>query len=120
VWTGYVDSLIMVLAKPNGPKPESVQLEFISANPTGPCSLMLGQAIAGDIPPITYTPRLRTFLREYYLNDGEIRLLSLLQRKAVQIAKARSLKTHFAPNSFEVKGLLDKRLPIEEVKIQRA
>lgn len=52
-------------------KPQSIQLEFISANPTGPLVLTNAwQGYYGDILANIYASQGYKVAREYYLNDG--------------------------------------------------
>jgi arginyl-tRNA synthetase len=66
-------------------KPQSIQLEFISANPTGPLVLTNAwQGYYGDILANIYASQGYKVAREYYLNDGGNQITAL--GKAVQQA----------------------------------
>ncbi len=78
VWAAYADGFSHQFVTSKRSKPESVQLEFISANPTGP--LVLTNAWAGyfgDILANIYSAQGYDVSREYYLNDGGNQIVSL-------------------------------------------
>jgi arginyl-tRNA synthetase len=89
VWSEYFDGISREFGSSQQPKPESIQLEFISANPTGP--LVLTNAWAGyygDILANIYASQGYDVAREYYLNDGGNQIVSL--GKAVKQALGES------------------------------
>ena len=81
----YLDSLRRILRDPNGfgrreRKNVKIQIEFVSANPTGPLTVGHGrQAIIGDVLSRTFDELGYDVTREYYFNDAG-RQMDLLAR----------------------------------------
>lgn len=77
IWARY-GSDFTNYCKQTLPKPRSVQIEFISANPTGPLVLTNAwQGYYGDILANIYTSQGYNVAREYYLNDGGNQIIAL-------------------------------------------
>ncbi len=70
VWCQYADTLSS-FGRKVVKTPQKVQIEFISANPTGPLVLTNAwQGYYGDILANVFASQGYTVAREYYLNDG--------------------------------------------------
>ena len=74
-WLGNrVDEIIKIKAgygRTKAAKPEKIQLEFISANPTGPVTLGNGRGgFGGDVLANVLATQGHRVKREYYINDG--------------------------------------------------
>lgn len=83
VWLDYISAINHNYASSNIGEGQSVQLEFISANPTGPLVLTNAwQGYYGDILANIFESQGYKTQREYYLNDGGNQIVSL--GKAVQ------------------------------------
>lgn len=98
-WTDCARSFDHSFGKVTQPKPKSIQLEFISANPTGP--LVLTNAWAGyygDILCNIYATQGYDVSREYYLNDGGNQIVSL--GKAVKQALGQKYEEEVAKELY--------------------
>jgi arginyl-tRNA synthetase len=98
--------------RPSAARPERVQVEFVSANPTGPLTLGHGrQAVLGDVLARLLERRGHAVTREYYFNDGgrqmrvlgesvKARYLELLGRAAPPPAEALADKELSWPDAI--------------------
>lgn len=78
VWSEYFTSINADFASSDIGKSQSIQLEFISANPTGPLVLVNAwQGYYGDILANIYASQGYKVNREYLLNDGGNQINSL-------------------------------------------
>ncbi len=78
VWTEYLSTISQDFAHRNVGNGQSIQIEFISANPTGPLVLTNAwQGYYGDILSKIYASQGYKSSTEYYLNDGGNQIVSL-------------------------------------------
>lgn len=99
VWVKYLDSIGADFAKSELGKGKSVQLEFISANPTGPLVLTNAwQGYYGDILANIYASQGYKAEREYYLNDGGNQIIAL--GRAIQQALGAEFEAEIADNLY--------------------
>lgn len=99
VWTEYAQSFDRSFGRVTQSQTPSIQLEFISANPTGP--LVLTNAWAGyygDILSNIYASQGYTVAREYYLNDGGNQIVAL--GKAVKQALGQKYDEEIAKELY--------------------
>ncbi len=76
-WCRYAENLTQ-FGNLNQAKPQKVQIEFVSANPTGPLVLTNAwQGYYGDILANIYSSQGYQVAREYYLNDGGNQIIAL-------------------------------------------
>ena len=99
IWLNYADSIDAKFATAKTHKAQSIQLEFISANPSGPLVLTNAwQGYYGDILSNIYASQGYRVSREYYLNDGGNQVIAL--GRAVQQALGVKFDKEIATNLY--------------------
>lgn len=99
VWSEYLACISAEFAKTDLGKGQSVQIEFISANPTGPLVLTNAwQGYYGDILANIYASQGFRAEREYYLNDGGNQIIAL--GRAIQQALGVKFEAEIADNLY--------------------
>jgi arginyl-tRNA synthetase len=99
VWADYISSINDNFAKSNIGKGKSIQLEFISANPTGPLVLVNAwQGYYGDILANIYNSQGFKTSTEYLLNDGGNQIVSL--GRAIQQALGANFEAEISENLY--------------------
>ena len=99
VWKDYFVSLDGNFIKSNSNKGKKIQLEFISANPTGPLVLTNAwQGYYGDILANIYASQGYEVQREYFLNDGGNQVVAL--GRAIQQSLGAKFEAEIADNLY--------------------
>ncbi len=99
IWVEYLASISSDFARSEMGKNQSVQVEFISANPTGPLVLTNAwQGYYGDILASIYASQGYRTEKEYYLNDGGNQIISL--GRAIQQALGTEFESEIADNLY--------------------
>lgn len=99
VWLDYLSNLSDGFAQSNQGKGQKIQLEFISANPTGPLVLTNAwQGYYGDILSNIYASQGFDVSREYFLNDGGNQVASL--GRAIQQALGVEFEAEISENLY--------------------
>ena len=99
VWLDYLSNLSDGFAQSNQGKGQKIQLEFISANPTGPLVLTNAwQGYYGDILSNIYSSQGFDVSREYFLNDGGNQVASL--GRAIQQALGAEFEQEISENLY--------------------
>ncbi len=99
VWIDYLNNIGEDFAKSDLGKGQSIQLEFISANPTGPLVLTNAwQGYYGDILTNIYNSQGYKASTEYLLNDGGNQIVSL--GKAIQQSLGKEFEAEVAENLY--------------------
>ena len=99
VWLDYLSNLSDGFAHSNQGKGQKIQLEFISANPTGPLVLTNAwQGYYGDILSNIYASQGFDVSREYFLNDGGNQVASL--GRAIQQALGVEFEAEISENLY--------------------
>jgi len=99
VWIDYIESINDDFSRSDIGKGQSIQLEFISANPTGPLVLTNAwQGYYGDILTNIYNSQGYKASTEYLLNDGGNQIASL--GKAIQQALGKEFEAEITENLY--------------------
>lgn len=99
IWQNYLSSINDSFASSRLGNNQKIQLEFISANPTGPLVLTNAwQGFYGDILANIYSSQGFKVSREYFLNDGGNQVDSL--GKAIQQALGKEFDEKTAENLY--------------------
>lgn len=99
VWTDYISTVGTDFTKSDIGKGKTIQLEFISANPTGPLVLTNAwQGYYGDILNKIYNSQGYKASTEYLLNDGGNQIASL--GRAIQQALGKEFEAEIAENLY--------------------
>jgi arginyl-tRNA synthetase len=98
-WVDYLASINQDFAQSKKGGGKSIQIEFISANPTGPLVLTnVWQGYYGDILTNIYASQGYKTEREYYLNDGGNQVISL--GRAIQQALGMEFEAEISENLY--------------------
>lgn len=98
-WTNYMSTIDEEFTKGDIGKGNTIQLEFISANPTGPLVLTNAwQGYYGDILTNIYNSQGYKASTEYLLNDGGNQIASL--GRAIQQALGKEFEAEIAENLY--------------------
>jgi arginyl-tRNA synthetase len=98
-WIDYIESINDNFSKSYMGKGQSIQLEFISANPTGPLVLTNAwQGYYGDILTNIYKSQGYESSTEYLLNDGGNQIIAL--GRAIQQAIGKEFEPEIAENLY--------------------
>lgn len=119
VWVDFAESINDKSLESKPSKDTSIQLEFISANPTGPLVLTNAwQGYYGDILANIYASQGFKTSTEYLLNDGGNQIIAL--GKAIQQALGKDFEAEVAENLYrgeyvdEVAGIVAKEYGSKE------
>ena len=99
IWIDYLASINDKFGQSKLGDGKSIQIEFISANPTGPLVLTNAwQGYYGDILSSIYASQGYRVEREYYLNDGGNQVISL--GRAIQQALGAEFEAEVSENLY--------------------
>lgn len=119
VWVEFAESINDNFLESKPSKDTSIQLEFISANPTGPLVLTNAwQGYYGDILANIYTSQGFKTSTEYLLNDGGNQIIAL--GKAIQQALGKDFEAEVTEDLYrgeyvdEVAGIVAKEYGSKE------